>query len=107
MARLHGFPDWFRFHETKWHGARQIGNAVAPPVARAVASEVIKAMGVRPSWPKEAIELGDDRLLRMGMSEASEYWGVDNPIAKRNLKSGTKKRSQLEVEASRLAQLER
>lgn len=28
MARLHGFPDWFRFHSTKWHGARQIGNAV-------------------------------------------------------------------------------
>ncbi|OYZ97381.1 MAG: hypothetical protein B7X99_14165 [Rhizobiales bacterium 17-65-6] len=27
MARLHGFPDWFRFHVTKWHGARQIGNA--------------------------------------------------------------------------------
>ena len=22
MARLHGFPDWFRFQETKWHGAR-------------------------------------------------------------------------------------
>ncbi len=20
MARLHGFPDWFRFHATKWHG---------------------------------------------------------------------------------------
>ena len=31
MARLHGFPDWFRFNATKWHGARQIGNAVAPP----------------------------------------------------------------------------
>ena len=28
MARLHGFPDWFRFQHTKWHGARQIGNAV-------------------------------------------------------------------------------
>ena len=22
MARLHGFPDWFRFNATKWHGAR-------------------------------------------------------------------------------------
>lgn len=31
MARLHGFPDWFRFHTTKWHGARQVGNAVPPP----------------------------------------------------------------------------
>ena len=31
MARLHGFPDWFRFNVTKWHGARQIGNSVPPP----------------------------------------------------------------------------
>ncbi|MEO5972293.1 MAG: DNA cytosine methyltransferase, partial [Sphingomicrobium sp.] len=30
MARLHGYPDWFRFNETKWHGARQIGNSVPP-----------------------------------------------------------------------------
>ena len=32
MARLHGFPDWFRLHSTKWHGARQVGNAVPPPL---------------------------------------------------------------------------
>lgn len=38
MARLHGFPDWFRFNVTKWHGARQIGNAVPPPLARAIAA---------------------------------------------------------------------
>ena len=42
MARLHGFPDWFRFHETKWHGARQIGNAVAPPLARHIGEEVLE-----------------------------------------------------------------
>lgn len=42
MARLHGFPDWFRFHPTKWHGARQVGNAVCPPVARAIALEIRK-----------------------------------------------------------------
>jgi DNA (cytosine-5)-methyltransferase 1 len=29
-ARLHSFPDWFRFHKTKWHGFRQIGNSVPP-----------------------------------------------------------------------------
>ncbi|WP_353329047.1 DNA cytosine methyltransferase [Phaeobacter sp. NW0010-22] len=38
MARLHGFPDWFRFNKTKWHGARQIGNAVPPPLARVIAA---------------------------------------------------------------------
>lgn len=32
-ARLQGFPDWFRFHQTKWHSFRQIGNSVSPIVA--------------------------------------------------------------------------
>lgn len=32
-ARLQGFPDWFRFHSTKWHSFRQIGNSVSPIVA--------------------------------------------------------------------------
>lgn len=32
-ARLQGFPDWFQFHETKWHSFRQIGNSVSPLVA--------------------------------------------------------------------------
>ncbi|MDN0113188.1 DNA cytosine methyltransferase [Yersinia intermedia] len=32
-ARLQGFPDWFRFHSTKWHSFRQIGNSVSPLVA--------------------------------------------------------------------------
>jgi len=31
-ARLQGFPDWFRFHGTKWHSFRQIGNSVSPIV---------------------------------------------------------------------------
>ena len=32
-ARLQGFPDWFVFHETKWHSFRQIGNSVSPLVS--------------------------------------------------------------------------
>ena len=32
-ARLQGFPDWFVFHNTKWHSFRQIGNSVSPLVA--------------------------------------------------------------------------
>ena len=46
MARLHGYPDWFRFHHTKWHGARQVGNSVPPPLARAVANGVLLALGI-------------------------------------------------------------
>lgn len=103
MARLHGFPDWFRFNETKWHGARQIGNAVPPPLARAVAGQVLAAMGVKPTKPRRKLKLGDTKLLRMGMAEASEYWGIETPIGRRDRKSGVKKRKQHEVEAQRLA----
>lgn len=35
-ARLQGFPDWFKFHPTKWHSFRQIGNSVCPIVAEAM-----------------------------------------------------------------------
>lgn len=98
MARLHGFPDWFRFNETKWHGARQIGNAVPPPLARAVASEVLHALGVKPEKPTQRIDLGPDALLRMGMSEAASYWGIANPIAQRDRKSGVKKRKQSDID---------
>jgi len=58
MARLHGFPDWFRLHATKWHGARQIGNAVPPPLARAIAGEVAKALAIAPTRPRGKANLG-------------------------------------------------
>lgn len=50
-ARLHGYPDWFAFHATKWHGFRQVGNSVPPPLARAVAAELLRADGIVGSWP--------------------------------------------------------
>lgn len=103
MARLHGYPDWFRFHQTKWHGARQIGNSVPPPLARSIASQIVAAMGIATRCPEESIELGQTDLLRFTASEAAKYWGVDNPIKRRDRKNGTKKRSQLEVEADRMA----
>ncbi len=99
MARLHGFPDWFRFHQTKWHGARQIGNAVPPPLARAVAMQVIRALGNGPRRPEDVISLGDPKLLRLGMSDAADYFGVPVVIGKRDRKSGSKKRKQHEIEA--------
>lgn len=100
MARLHGFPDWFRFHTTKWHGARQIGNAVPPPLARAIAIEIIRSAGFQPKRPTRSIKLGDPKLLEMGMAEASAYWGVAVPIGNRNRKSGIRKRTQAETEGS-------
>lgn len=101
MARIHGFPDWFRFHETKWHGARQIGNAVAPPMARAIGNSILNAANILPRSSKKILELGDLALLHMNMREASEFWNINMPISKRDRKSGTKKRTQYEIEIAR------
>jgi DNA (cytosine-5)-methyltransferase 1 len=43
-ARLHGYPDWFRFSAAKWHGFRQVGNSVCPPLAKVVAESVRGAL---------------------------------------------------------------
>ncbi len=82
-ARLHSYPDWFRFHVTKWHGFRQIGNSVPPLLARAVASRVRAELSpskksVRP------INQGDEHLLSLNMSTAAAHYGVrSDVIAKR------------------------
>jgi DNA (cytosine-5)-methyltransferase 1 len=84
-ARLHSYPDWFRFHSTKWHGFRQIGNSVPPLLARAVAREVVRALGVRPRKPAIKIALGDPRLLYLDMAQAASRYGVPaDTIARRS-----------------------
>lgn len=98
MARLHGYPDWFRFNETKWHGARQIGNSVPPPLARAVAAKVIEALGVEVVRPFETVDLGASDLLRYNLSQASAHFGVVAPLSKRDRKSGATKRKQSDIE---------
>jgi len=98
MARLHGFPDWFRLHATKWHGARQVGNAVPPPLARSVASEVIAAIGTVPTRPTAVEVLGAKSLLQMTSAEAAAYFGVPAPFGRRDRKSGAKKRKQADIE---------
>lgn len=98
MARLHGFPDWFRLHPTKWHGARQIGNAVAPPMARALGTQILRATGILAHRPFDSIDLGDPALLKMGMAQAAAHFGVHSPIGKRDRKSGARKRKQSDIE---------
>ena len=105
MARLHGYPDWFRFNNTKWHGARQIGNSVPPPLARAVAAEVIKALSVKPQRPFECIDLGSVDLLGFNVSKAAKYFGIEALVTKRDRKSGAKKRKQQDIEMERLTLL--
>ena len=102
MARLHGFPDWFRFNATKWHGARQIGNAVPPPLARAIAGKVIEALERTPSRPEGAITLGDPALLAFNLSRAAKHFGVEAPPSRRDRKSGARKRKQVDIERERL-----
>lgn len=75
-ARLHSYPDWFRFHVTKWHGFRQIGNSVPPLLAKAIATEIIRALGVIPVKPKETQLLGKDKLIELKMSRAARNYGV-------------------------------
>jgi len=83
-ARLHSYPDWFRFHATKWHGFRQIGNSVPPLLARAVASEIIKSMGIQPNKPQTLLQPGDAQLLTFFMGDAARHFQVPpNTIAQR------------------------
>ena len=83
-ARLHSYPDWFRFHVTKWHGFRQIGNSVPPLLAQAVAEMLIAALHIHPTIPETTLSLGDTALLSYTMADASKYFGVPrNTIAKR------------------------
>ncbi len=93
-ARLHSYPDWFRFHVTKWHGFRQIGNSVPPRLARAVAGQVLKALGVRPCRPAEALALGDVALLSISMADAARMFGVPEDIIAKRQKPTAKPTSQ-------------
>lgn len=73
-ARLHSYPDWFRFHVTKWHGFRQVGNSVPPRLAKVVAAQIISALGVTAIKPSLKLTWGDDSLLKLNWSEAEKYY---------------------------------
>jgi DNA (cytosine-5)-methyltransferase 1 len=79
-ARLHSYPDWFRFHRTIWHGFRQIGNSVPPLLARAVAARIVEALGATPIHPRESLVLGPERLAYFNMREAAAYFGVSPSV---------------------------
>jgi len=85
-ARLHSYPDWFRFHATKWHGFRQIGNSVPPLLARAVATEVREALGVNVGKPRKTLKLGNQELLTIKMSGAADRFSVPSDVVGRRLR---------------------
>lgn len=82
-ARIHSYPDWFRFNVTKWHGFRQIGNSVPPKLGRAVASSILDSLAVPRIKPAAAIELGPTYLLSMTMTDAAKYFGVSQNVISR------------------------
>ena len=91
-ARLHSYPDWFRFHVTKWHGFRQIGNSLPPLLGHAVAREVARALDYSPQAPSSTVSLGDPRLLALSMTQAADRYGVPSdviPRRRRTVESGT------------------
>lgn len=70
-ARLHSYPDWFRFNSTNWHGHRQIGNSVPPLLARAVAERLMGHLqpGVELS-ARSVSGLGTERWRHLPPAEA-------------------------------------
>jgi DNA (cytosine-5)-methyltransferase 1 len=47
VARLQGFPDSWKFFGRKTNAYRQVGNAFPPPVARALAAQLINCLTAR------------------------------------------------------------
>ena len=92
-ARIHSYPDWFRFNKTKWHGFREIGNSVPPLLARVVGAEIVKALGITPVKPTAPINSGSEKLLEFDMRNAADHFGVSrNVIAQRKRKQDGKKK---------------
>jgi DNA (cytosine-5)-methyltransferase 1 len=79
-ARLHSYPDWFRFHRTIWHGFRQIGNSVPPLLARAIGAEVIRSLGIQPTRPPKRVVPGLDSLATLTMREAAAHFDVSHTV---------------------------
>ncbi len=78
-ARLHGYPDWFRFHVTKWNGFREIGNSVPARLGRAVGSAILKADGITPERGKP-VKLGSTSLLYMTAGQAHTHFGLEERV---------------------------
>ncbi len=75
-ARLHSMPDWFRLHATKWHGFRQVGNAVPPLLARAVAGAIRDSLDLPAVRSTRTVSLGSPALLELTMQQAAEHFDV-------------------------------
>lgn len=78
-ARIHSYPDWFRFHRTIWHGFRQIGNSVAPLLAQKLGAVIVSSLGAKVSRP-DKIVTGDEDCTALTMSGACDRFGVPRTV---------------------------
>ena len=80
-ARLHTFPDWFQFHNTIWHGFREIGNAVIPILAKSLGDSIIKALEINPDeLEKKNLARVDRKYLSFNLVKAAEYWQISEDV---------------------------
>ena len=80
-ARLHSFPDWFQFHRTIWHGFREIGNSVAPVLAKRLGDEIARSLGLnRNGLKSRELQPMETDLLTFNMSQSSRYWNVNDDV---------------------------
>jgi DNA (cytosine-5)-methyltransferase 1 len=91
-ARLHSYPDWFRFHVTKWHGFRQVGNSVPPLLGQAVASKIMEQLNQKREGA-EPRTVGDPRLLEFNMSAAAGRYGVAANVIPHRIRKGDAKQA--------------
>ena len=75
---------------TKWHGFRQIGNSVPPLLGRAVASEIIHALGITPKYETKSIPLGNPALLSLDMKQAANHFSVSSTVIAQRLRKKEK-----------------
>jgi DNA (cytosine-5)-methyltransferase 1 len=83
-ARLHSFPDWFRFHNTNWHGFREVGNAVPPSFARRLAEQLLIDLGLASRPAPGSVALGDSTRLSWPMSRAERFLCARYPANSRS-----------------------
>lgn len=99
-ARLHSYPDWFRLHSTKWHGFRQVGNSVPPLLGRAVAEQIMSALGHVATKPMETLKPGSQQLLSMDMGAAARHFQVARDVIAQRIRKGSVPPTPDEVHAS-------
>ena len=70
-ARLQSFPDWFLLHPTKWHGNRQVGNAVPPLLARAIGKHIFSLLGIQRPTESLPYFYREDALVEEDIQDAA------------------------------------